>query len=76
MKVIFSGQWFFVRYVLGSMYTQAALLLTSYPISLSGKYSFNELVNIISSTWSYRVIIFIFYFGNIFGEFSGENKSF
>ncbi|MCW2478559.1 VUT family protein [Candidatus Symbiopectobacterium sp. NZEC135] len=59
MKVIFSGQWFFVRYVLGSMCTQAALLLTSYPISLSGKYSFDELVNIISTTWSYKVVISI-----------------
>lgn len=59
MKVIFSGQWFFVRYVLGSMCTQAALLLTSYPISLSGKYSFDELVNIISITWSYKVIVSI-----------------
>lgn len=61
MKVIFSGQWFFVRYILGSMCTQAALLLTSYPISLSGKYSFDELVNIISTTWSYKVIISILF---------------
>lgn len=41
------------------MSTQAALLLTAYPISLSGKYSVMELVNIISTTWTYKVIISI-----------------
>ncbi|MCS3432543.1 uncharacterized PurR-regulated membrane protein YhhQ (DUF165 family) [Klebsiella sp. BIGb0407] len=40
-------------------YRMAALLLTSYPISLSGKYSLNQLINIISTTWSYKVIISI-----------------
>lgn len=42
------------------MITQAALLLTAYPISLSSKYSVNELVNIIITTWSYKVIISVF----------------
>lgn len=59
MKIVFSGKYFFVRYIVGSMTTQAALLLTAYPISLSGKYTFIELVNIISTTWSYKVVISI-----------------
>lgn len=41
------------------MCTQAALLLTSYPISLSGKYTVNDLINIIATTWSYKVIVSI-----------------
>lgn len=59
LKISFSGKWFLIRYLIGSMLTQAALLLTSYPISLSGKYSSNQLINIISTTWSYKVIISI-----------------
>ncbi|WP_269936315.1 VUT family protein [Serratia liquefaciens] len=59
MKIIFSGKYFFVRYIIGSMTTQAALLLTAYPISLSGKYTAIELVNIISTTWSYKVVVSI-----------------
>lgn len=59
MKMTFSGRYFFIRYIIGSMTTQASLLLTAYPISLSGKYSAIELVNIISTTWSYKVIISI-----------------
>lgn len=59
MKIVFSGKYFFVRYVVGSMTTQAALLLTAYPISLSGKYTVIELVNIISTTWSYKVVVSI-----------------
>lgn len=59
MKIVFSGKYFFVRYIIGSMTTQAALLLTAYPISLSGKYTFMELVNIISTTWSYKVVVSI-----------------
>lgn len=57
LKVIFYGKYFLFRYTIGSMTTQAALLLTAYPISLSGKYSFHELVNIIGTTWSYKVLI-------------------
>ncbi|MEN3262744.1 VUT family protein [Sodalis endosymbiont of Spalangia cameroni] len=60
MKMLFMGRLFFVRYVTASMITQAALLLTAYPISLSSKYSVNELVNIIITTWSYKVIISVF----------------
>lgn len=59
MKIVFSGRYFFIRYIVGAMVTQAALLLTAYPISLSGKYSLMELVNIISTTWSYKVVISI-----------------
>lgn len=59
IKIVFSGKYFFVRYIVGSMTTQAALLLTAYPISLSGKYTFMELVNIISTTWSYKVVVSI-----------------
>ncbi|NHB88243.1 VUT family protein [Photorhabdus tasmaniensis] len=59
LKIVFSGQYFFIRYLIASMSTQAALLLTSYPISLSGKYNINELINIISTTWSYKVFMSI-----------------
>ncbi|SMG55557.1 hypothetical protein SAMN03159353_101880 [Cedecea sp. NFIX57] len=59
MKVVFSGKYFFMRYMIGSMSTQAALLLTAYPISLSGKYSMMDLLNIISTTWTYKVIMSI-----------------
>lgn len=59
MKMLFSGKLFFIRYTLGAVITQGALLLTAYPISLSGKYKFYELINIILTTWSYKVIISI-----------------
>jgi len=60
MKIIFSGRCFFVRYIAGSMITQAALLLTAYPVSLSGKFPPYDLINIILTTWSYKVFISIF----------------
>lgn len=60
MKIHFKGKLFFVRYITASMTTQAALLLTAYPISLSSKYTSSELVNIIATTWSYKVIISVF----------------
>ncbi|SMG61905.1 VUT family protein [Cedecea sp. NFIX57] len=59
MKILFSGRLFIIRYTLGAIITQGALLLTAYPISLSGKYKLNELINIILTTWSYKVIISI-----------------
>ncbi|POZ61427.1 hypothetical protein C2I19_13700 [Chromobacterium alticapitis] len=59
MKVFFAGRFFFVRYVIASMLAQAVLLLTAYPISLSSRYSGHELVNIIATTWSYKVLISI-----------------
>lgn len=59
MKIFFTGRYFFFRYLIGSMCTQAALLITAYPISLSGKYSANDLINIILTTWSYKVLISI-----------------
>ena len=34
------------------MLAQAVLLMTAYPISLSSRYSGQELVNIIATTWS------------------------
>lgn len=60
MKIYFTGRWFLTRYIIGSMIAQAASLLSSYPISLSGKYSFEQLVNIISTTWCYKVAISLF----------------
>lgn len=59
LKTSFSERWFLIRYLVGSMITQAALLLTSYPISLSGKYSINQLINIVITTWSYKITISI-----------------
>lgn len=59
MKIVFTGKYFFIRYILGAMSTQAALLLTAYPISLSGKYTVMELVNIIGTTWIYKVVVSI-----------------
>jgi len=57
LKIAFYGKLFLIRYIIASMMTQASLLITSYPISLSGKYSLNDLINIIITTWSYKVII-------------------
>ncbi|WP_139356297.1 VUT family protein [Izhakiella australiensis] len=54
---VFLGKFFFIRYIIASMVTQAALLLSAYPISLSSKYSFNELITILITTWSYKVIM-------------------
>ncbi|MCD5364459.1 MULTISPECIES: VUT family protein [Chromobacterium] len=59
MKVFFAGRLFFVRYVIASMLAQAVLLMTAYPISLSSRYSGQELVNIIATTWSYKVLVSI-----------------
>ncbi|WP_340610340.1 VUT family protein [Xenorhabdus stockiae] len=59
LKKVFLGRFFFIRYIIASMITQASLLLSSYPISLSSKYSANELIIIISTTWSYKVIMSI-----------------
>lgn len=41
------------------MLAQAVLLMTAYPISLSSRYSGQELVNIIATTWSYKVLVSI-----------------
>ncbi|MEY4922615.1 MAG: hypothetical protein RLY17_1332 [Pseudomonadota bacterium] len=59
MKIAFSGRCFLVRYVIGAMITQAALLISAYPISLSGKYEFIDLANIIMTTWSYKIVMAI-----------------
>ncbi|MEA9391462.1 VUT family protein [Acerihabitans sp. TG2] len=59
LKIYFGGRFFIIRYTLSAMIAQAVLLLTSYPISLSSKYSFHELVNIIATTWSYKVVMSI-----------------
>jgi len=60
LKIFFSGKWFLIRYIIGSMTTQTALLITAYPISLSGKYKVNQLINIILTTLSYKLILSIF----------------
>ena len=57
LKIYFGGKFFIVRYVLSSMITHAVLLLSAYPISLSSKYPPNELLNIIITTWSYKVVM-------------------
>lgn len=57
LKVYFCGRFFIIRYVLSSMITQAVLLLSAYPISLSSKYPPHELINIIITTWSYKVVM-------------------
>ncbi|MBI6549351.1 VUT family protein [Xenorhabdus lircayensis] len=59
LKKVFLGRFFFIRYIIASMITQASLLLSAYPISLSSKYSFNELIIIIATTWSYKVFMSI-----------------
>ncbi|WP_410013018.1 VUT family protein [Sodalis sp. RH24] len=59
LKVYFNGRFFIIRYTLSAMMAQAVLLITDYPISLSSKYSFYELVNIISTTWCYKVVMSI-----------------
>jgi len=62
LKIYFSGRFFIIRYTLSAMLAQAVLLITDYPISLSSKYSFIELVNIISTTWCYKVVMSIVLF--------------
>ncbi len=59
LKKVFLGRFFFIRYIIASMITQASLLLSAYPISLSSKYSLDELIIIIFTTWSYKVIMSI-----------------
>jgi len=59
LKIYFGGRFFIIRYTLSAMIAQAVLLLTSYPISLSSKYGIHELVNIIATTWSYKVVMSI-----------------
>ena len=59
MKIIFSGKYFFIRYIVGSMSHTGRPVADSLSISLSGKYTFMELVNIISTTWSYKVVVSI-----------------
>lgn len=59
LKKVFLGKFFFIRYIIASMSTQAALLLSAYPISLSSKYSLDELITITSTTWIYKVIMSI-----------------
>ncbi|CED78971.1 Conserved membrane hypothetical protein (Protein of unknown function DUF165 domain protein) [Candidatus Hamiltonella defensa (Bemisia tabaci)] len=57
LKIYFFGKFFIIRYILSSMIAQGILILTAYPISLSSKYSSIELVNIITTTWTYKVFI-------------------
>lgn len=57
LKIYFNGRFFIIRYILSSMLAQGVLLLTAYPVSLSSKYPPDELINIIATTWSYKVII-------------------
>lgn len=57
LKIYFNGRFFLVRYITSAMVAQMVLLLTAYPISLSSKYSVHELINIILTTWSYKVVM-------------------
>jgi len=57
LKIYFNGKLFIVRYIISSIFAQGVLLLTAYPISLSSKYSMQELSNIILTTWSYKVVV-------------------
>ncbi|KAF3997107.1 VUT family protein [Glaciimonas immobilis] len=57
LKIYFNGKLFFIRFIISSMISQAVLLLTAYPISLSSKYSTTDLINIIATTWSYKVLM-------------------
>lgn len=57
LKIYFRGRLFLIRYMISAMIAQAVLLITAYPISLSSKYSIIELINIILSTWTYKVIM-------------------
>lgn len=59
LKIYFGGRLFIIRYMVSSMIAQGILLLTAYPISLSSKYNTHDLINIISTTWGYKVIISI-----------------
>jgi len=59
LKIYFNGKLFIVRYTLSALISQGVMLLISYPVNLYGKYSNTDLINIILTTWSYKVIISI-----------------
>ncbi|MCC7005696.1 MAG: VUT family protein [Ottowia sp.] len=59
LKIYFNGRLFIVRYLISSMVAQAVLLITAYPISLSSKYDVSTLINVIITTWSYKVLMSI-----------------
>jgi len=56
LKIYFNGKLFILRYIISSAISQGVLLLTAYPISLSSKYSLDDLINILATTLSYKVI--------------------
>ena len=60
LKIYFNGRLFILRYVTSSMFAQAVLLITAYPISLASKYNSQEITNIILTTWTYKVAASIF----------------
>ncbi|MHA6833868.1 VUT family protein [Ralstonia pseudosolanacearum] len=57
LKIYFNGRLFIARYVLSAVISQGVMLLISYPINLYGKYSNADIVNIILTTWSYKVVM-------------------
>ncbi len=59
LKKLFLGKFFFVRYIIASVVTQASFLLSAHTISLSSKYSFEKFIVIFITAWSYEVMITI-----------------
>lgn len=57
LKIYFNGRLFIARYILSAMLSQGLMLSIAYPINLFGKYSNIDLVNIILTTWSYKVVM-------------------
>jgi uncharacterized integral membrane protein (TIGR00697 family) len=57
LKIYFKGKLFIVRYSVSSVISQGLLLFIAYPIHLSSKYDMHDLINIILTTWSYKVIM-------------------
>jgi len=57
LKIIYGGKLFIVRYIFSAFVAQGLLILTAYPISLSNKYSAVDLINIILTTWIYKVVV-------------------
>ncbi|MGA4422930.1 VUT family protein [Ralstonia nicotianae] len=57
LKIYFNGRLFIARYVLSAVISQGVMLLISYPINLYGKYSNLDIINIILTTWTYKVFM-------------------
>lgn len=59
LKIFFNGRFFFIRYTISVAIAQFLLLVSAYSISISSMYKIEDLILIIATTWSYKVIMSI-----------------